>query len=196
MKTKTRPWGHIHDIGIPRLKNHDIEIPRPKNHDINIWGLTHHDIEKRRQLSDDIVIPRHFFRGWKATTSGFQNWKTTTSRFQGQKVRTSSFYENLTLMHLGRWNSPSRRWGDFKKFQQTAPTRRTQLGVPATTIRFNGSSQLLSLFLLLLLLLLLFHHIKEIQYKNYCLNCLINWCRLNCNWLWLNCNVNTWVNAD
>ena len=44
-------------------KNHDIEIPIPKNH----------DIEKRRQISHDIVIPRHFFRGQKATTWRFQD---------------------------------------------------------------------------------------------------------------------------
>ena len=63
-KTKTRPWRHIyHDIEISRPKIGDIEIPRPKNHDIEIRGLKYLDIEKRRQLSHDIVIPRHFFRG-------------------------------------------------------------------------------------------------------------------------------------
>ena len=63
-KTETRPWRHIyHDIEIPRPKIGDIEIPRPKNHDIEIRGLKYLDIEKRRQLSHDIVIPRHFFRG-------------------------------------------------------------------------------------------------------------------------------------
>ena len=71
MITKKRPWRHMyHDIEIPRPKNHDIEIPRPKNHDIEIRGLKHHDIEKWRQISHDIVIPRRFFRGQKATTAG------------------------------------------------------------------------------------------------------------------------------
>ena len=84
MITKARPWRHIyngigisrpknHDIEIPRPKNHDIEIPRPKKHDIEIQGLKHHDIEKWRQISHDIVIPRRFFRGQKATTSRFQD---------------------------------------------------------------------------------------------------------------------------
>ena len=64
MITKTRSWRHIyHDIEIPRPKNHDIVIPRPKNH----------DIEKRRQISQNIAIPRRFFRGQKATTSRFQD---------------------------------------------------------------------------------------------------------------------------
>ena len=64
MKTKTRPWRQIyHDIEISRPKNHDIEIPKPKTRDIEIQGLKHHDNEKQRQLSNDIVIPRHFFRG-------------------------------------------------------------------------------------------------------------------------------------
>ena len=78
MKTKTGPWRHIY---------HDIEIPRPKNR----------DIEKRRQLTHDIVIPRHFFRGQKATTSRFQGRKTTASRFQDQKAKTSGFRGTLTL---------------------------------------------------------------------------------------------------
>ena len=84
MITKTRPWRHIyndigilrpknHGIEIPRPKKHDIEIPRPKNHDIEIRGLKHHDIGKWRQISHDIVIPRHFFRGQKATTSRSQD---------------------------------------------------------------------------------------------------------------------------
>ena len=74
MITKTRQWRHIyHDIGIPKPKNHDIKIPRPKNHDIEIRGLKHQDIEKWRQISHDIVVPRHFFRGQKATSSRFQN---------------------------------------------------------------------------------------------------------------------------
>ena len=81
-----RRWRHIHN---------DIEIPRPKNCDIEIQGLKHQGIEKRRQLSHDIVIPRHFFRGQKGTTSGFQNPKTTTSRFQ--KASTLSFCGILTL---------------------------------------------------------------------------------------------------
>ena len=64
VKTKTRPWRHTYrDIGIPGTKSHGIEIPGPKNRDIEIRGLNHGDIEKRRQLSHDIVIPRHFFRG-------------------------------------------------------------------------------------------------------------------------------------
>ena len=79
MITKTRQWRHIyHDIGIPKPKNHDIKIPRPKNHDIEIRGLNHQDIEKWRQISQDIVIPRHFFRGQKATSSRFQDQKATT----------------------------------------------------------------------------------------------------------------------
>ena len=74
MITKTRPWRHIyHDIGIPIPKNHNIEIPRPKNHDIEIGGLKHHDIIKWRQISDEIVIPKRFFRGQKAMTSRFQD---------------------------------------------------------------------------------------------------------------------------
>ena len=56
-----------------KTKNHDIEIPRPKNRDFEIQGLKHHDIEKRRQLSHDIVIPVHFFRGRKAMTPRFQD---------------------------------------------------------------------------------------------------------------------------
>ena len=64
---------HIHDIGIPRPKCHDIEIPRPRNRDFEIRGLKHHDNKKQRQLSHDIVIPRHLFRGRKATTSRFQD---------------------------------------------------------------------------------------------------------------------------
>ena len=72
--TKVRPWRHIyHEIGIPRSKNHDIEIPRPKKHNIEIRGLKRHDIEKQRQISHNIVIPRRFFGGLKATTSRFQN---------------------------------------------------------------------------------------------------------------------------
>ena len=84
MKTKTRPCRHIyqnieiarpknHDIEIPRPKSHDIKIPQLKNQDIEILGLKHHDTEKRRKLSHDIVILRHFFRGQKATTSIFQD---------------------------------------------------------------------------------------------------------------------------
>ena len=84
MITRMRPWRHIynsvgiprpknHDIEIPRPKNHDIEIPRPKNHDIEIRGLKHHNIEKWRQISHDIVTPRSFYRGQKATTSRFQD---------------------------------------------------------------------------------------------------------------------------
>ena len=61
-----------HDIQIPRPKNHEIQIPRPKNRDIGIFGLKHHDIEKWRQTSHNIVVPRRFFRGQKATTSRFQ----------------------------------------------------------------------------------------------------------------------------
>ena len=97
---------HIHKIGIPRpknqdieiprLKNHGIKIPRPKNHDIEIRGLKHR--EKRRQISHNIVIPRRFFRGQKATTSRFQDQKTTTSRFQDQKATTLSSCGILTMM--------------------------------------------------------------------------------------------------
>ena len=46
-----------------KTKKPRIEIPGPKNR----------DIKKRRQLTHDIVIPRHFFRGQKATTSRFQD---------------------------------------------------------------------------------------------------------------------------
>ena len=63
---KMRPWRYIyiyHDIRIPRHKNYDIGIQGPKNCDIKFWGLKHHNIEKQRPLSQDIVIPRHFFRG-------------------------------------------------------------------------------------------------------------------------------------
>ena len=103
MITKTRQWRHIyHDIGIPKPKNHDIKIPRPKNHDIEIRGLKHQDIEKWRQISHDIVIPRHFFRGQKATSSRFQNYKTTTLRFQDQKATTLSSCGILTVMSPDR----------------------------------------------------------------------------------------------
>ena len=44
---------------------------RPKSHDIEIQSPKNPDIEKRRQLTHNIVIPRHFFRGQKATTSRF-----------------------------------------------------------------------------------------------------------------------------
>ena len=91
MKTKTRPWRHIY---------HDIEIPRPKSH----------NIEKRRQLTHDIVIPSHFFRGQKATTSRFQGWKTTTSRFQDQKATTSSSCGILTLMRPDKIKSSIKIW--------------------------------------------------------------------------------------
>ena len=74
MITKTRPWRHIyHDIWIPRPKHHNIKIPRPRNHNIEIGGLKHHGIKKCRQISHDIVTPRRFFRGQKATTSRFQD---------------------------------------------------------------------------------------------------------------------------
>ena len=62
-----------HDIEIQRPRNHDIEISRPKNHDIEIRGLKHQDIEKRRQISHNIMIPRRFFKGQKATISKFQD---------------------------------------------------------------------------------------------------------------------------
>ena len=51
-----------------------------------------------RHIYHDIEIPRHFFRGQKATTSRFQDWKTTTSKFQDQKATTSSSCGILTLM--------------------------------------------------------------------------------------------------
>ena len=74
MIMKTRPWRHIyHDIWIPRPKHHNIKIPRPRNHNIEIRGLKHHGIKKCRQISHDIVTPRRFFRGQKATTSRFQD---------------------------------------------------------------------------------------------------------------------------
>ena len=84
MKTKTRSWRHIyHNIEISRPRNYDIiKIASLKNRDIEIDGLKHHGIEKQRQLSHDIVMPMHFFRVQKATTSGSQDWKTATSRFQ------------------------------------------------------------------------------------------------------------------
>ena len=52
----------------PRHRDSKTKKPRHRG-----WGLKHHDIEKRRQLSHDIAIPRHFFRGRKATTSRFQD---------------------------------------------------------------------------------------------------------------------------
>ena len=68
------PLWHInHDIKVSRPKSHNIGIPRPKNRDMDFPALKQQDIEKRRQLSHDIVIPRHFFRGQKATTSRFQD---------------------------------------------------------------------------------------------------------------------------
>ena len=83
MKRKRGRGDSYHAIHIPRPKNYDIEIPRPKNHDIEIGGLKHHGIEKWRQLSHDIVIPKHFFRGQKATTSRFQHQKATAWIFWG-----------------------------------------------------------------------------------------------------------------
>ena len=53
---------HIPRRRVPIPKNRDIEIPRSKNG----------DIEKRRQITHNFVIPKHFFRGQKATTSRFQ----------------------------------------------------------------------------------------------------------------------------
>ena len=47
-----------------------IEIPRPKKH----------DIEKRRQISHDIVIPRRFLRGQKATTKKPQHRDSKTKK--------------------------------------------------------------------------------------------------------------------
>ena len=74
MKTKARPWRHIYqETEIPRPKNRDIEIPGPKKRDIKIRGLKHHNTEKRRQISHGIVIPSHFFRGQKVTTSRFHD---------------------------------------------------------------------------------------------------------------------------
>ena len=59
--------------------DHDIEIPRPKSHDIEITRPKNRDIGKQRQITHDIVIPRHFFRGQKATTSSFRGiLKATT----------------------------------------------------------------------------------------------------------------------
>ena len=57
-----------------KKKSHEIEVPRPKNCDIEIRGrLKHHNIEKQSQLSHDIMIASHFFRGQKATTLRFQD---------------------------------------------------------------------------------------------------------------------------
>ena len=72
---------------------------------------------RSRQINDNIVIPRHFFRGQKVTTSIFQDWKTITSRFQDQKATTSSFFGILTLMPLmvsclqfsSKWNQDCER---------------------------------------------------------------------------------------
>ena len=44
----------------------DSGIPRPTSMEIEIRGPKHHDIEKQRQLTDDIVIPRHFFQMTKS----------------------------------------------------------------------------------------------------------------------------------
>ena len=74
-ETETRLWRLIyHDIEIP--KQHDIEISRPKHCDIEIQGLKHHDIKKWRQLSPNIVIPKHFFRGQKA----IWHWDSKTKK--------------------------------------------------------------------------------------------------------------------
>ena len=80
--------------------DHDIEIPRPKSHDIEITRPKNRDIGKQRQITHDIVIPRHFFRGQKATTSRFQNCnKATTSSFRGiLKATTPTSCGTLTLM--------------------------------------------------------------------------------------------------
>ena len=63
---------------IPRHQDLKTKKPRrrdskTKNRDIEIRGLKHHDMEKWKQLSHDIVILRHFFRGQKAMTSRSQD---------------------------------------------------------------------------------------------------------------------------
>ena len=60
----------------PRHRDSKTKKPRhrgskTKRHDIETRVLKHH--EKWRQISHDIVIPRRFFRGQKATTSRFQD---------------------------------------------------------------------------------------------------------------------------
>ena len=73
---------HIPRHQIPIPKNHDIQIPKPKK-PLHLdsktkkprhrdFGTKTPDMEKWRQISHDIVIPRCFFRGQKATTSRFQ----------------------------------------------------------------------------------------------------------------------------
>ena len=93
--------------------DHDIEIPRPKSHDIEITRPKNRDIGKQRQITHDIVIPRHFFRGQKATTSRFQNCnKATTSSFRGiLKATTPSSCGTLTLMsHDNHMTITSHTW--------------------------------------------------------------------------------------
>ena len=53
---------HIPGHRDSKTKKRDIEISRSKNR----------DIEKQRKINRDILIPRHFIRGQKATTSRFQ----------------------------------------------------------------------------------------------------------------------------
>ena len=61
-------------------ENEAVEAHVPRHRDSKTRKPRHREREK---LTHDIVIPRHFFRGQKATTSKFQGWKTTTSSFRG-----------------------------------------------------------------------------------------------------------------
>ena len=72
-----------------------VEAPIPRHRDSKTKKPRHREMET---IIGDIVIPRHFFRGQKTTTSRFQGWKTTTSRFQDQKATTSNSCVILTLM--------------------------------------------------------------------------------------------------
>ena len=73
---------HIARHRNPKTKkpqHRDSKSKKPRHRDS---GIKHQDIEKQRQLIHDIVIiPSHFFRRQKASTSGFQDWKTTISSF-------------------------------------------------------------------------------------------------------------------
>ena len=109
IKTKTRPWRHIPRHRDPKTKkprHRDSKTKKPRHRDS---GTKKNDIEKQRQLSHDIVIPRHFFRGRKATTS----------RFQDQKVTTSSFCRILTLMPPDKSKTSGARILRYKHDGQT-----------------------------------------------------------------------------
>ena len=73
---------------IPRHRNSKTKKPRhrdfktkkPRHPDLGTKTPRHREMET---IKSDIVIPRRFFRGLKATTSRFQDQKATTSSSRG-----------------------------------------------------------------------------------------------------------------